>query len=71
MHRDLIAAKNVENLLEMWIIDEGDFLLLILTPAECGGQLLTRVKPRQIYECVFHFWDKDLRRKGTSQAHNQ
>lgn len=51
MHRDLIAAKNFESLLEMWIIDKGDFLLLILNPAECGGQLLTRVKPRQIYVC--------------------
>lgn len=72
-HRDLIATKNSENLLEIWICDEGAFVQLTLNPAKCGGQLLTRMKPTEIYKWAFCFWGrvKDLRKKGTSQVHNQ
>lgn len=56
----------------MWIFDKGAFVQLILSPAECGGQLFTRMKPIAIFEWVFCFWGrvKDLRKKGTSQVHN-
>lgn len=65
-HRDLIATKIFENLLEMWVFGKSAFVQLVLNPAECSGQLLTRIKPVEVYEWVFCFWDrvKDLKRKG-------
>lgn len=50
-HRDLIATKNSEKLLEMWVFDKGAFVQLILNPAECVGQLLTRMKPLEMCGC--------------------
>lgn len=47
-HRDLIATKDFENLMQIWIFDKSAFVQLIVNPAECGGQLLTRWKPREI-----------------------
>lgn len=44
-HRDLIATKDFENLMEIWIFDKSAFVQLMVNPAECGGQLLTRMKP--------------------------
>lgn len=69
-HRDLIATKNSEKLC---VFDKGAFVQLILNPAECVGQLSTRMKPIEIYEWVFCFWGrvKNLRKKGTSQVDNQ
>lgn len=55
----------------MWVFDKGVFVLLILDPAGCVGQLLTRMKPLEIYE--FCFWErvKNLGKKGTSQVDSQ
>lgn len=63
----------VKSLKSCWKVDKGTFVQLILNPAECVGQLLTRMKLIEIYEWVFCFWGrgKNLRKKGTSRVDNQ
>lgn len=49
------------------MFDQGAFVQLLLNPAECVGQLLTRVELIETHECLFCFWRrvKNLRKKGT------
>lgn len=50
----------------MWIFDKGAFVQLILNPDECVRQLLMRMRPLEMYECVFSSWGrvKNLTKKG-------